>query len=83
MKKIAIIGHVLHGRSCLSSAMQSVIRNNPEVIVINNAEIKDDLRHGYLENVNLSIQEITFSEPIFLEREPSKFMSKPKNNFKK
>ena len=82
MKKTYIIGFGLSGIACLSTRLAN---QNIQVIVANDVKREDKFRNQF-ENESIPIhnfREEDFREPIFYENEPSKFMSKPKNNFKK
>jgi translation initiation factor 2 gamma subunit (eIF-2gamma) len=72
-KKIMIIGHVDHGRTCLQSAIESVLEKERGItIVTNNHEIKDVMRSEWLLKNEVVEPLITATENYF-EKPKSKY----------
>ncbi len=73
MKKVIIIW------SCGLShiATKALVKHNMGVVVVSSPPVFEP------EPLVFKKYEFQYEKPVFYENEPSKFMSKPKNNFKK
>jgi len=78
MKKIMIIGHVDHGRTCLQSAIDSVLEKERGIIIVTPEEMKEKRENDYFKNEALKLKCFNEPEPI-----QEQIFDKPKSKFHK
>lgn len=78
MRKVAIIGN--GGVALAVEILSMAQRNSIEIVVINDAE--QEISKAF-EPEPFLIKNTFIEPPTYYEHKPSKFISKPKNNFKR
>lgn len=78
MRKVAIIGN--GGVALAVEILSMAQRNSIEIVVINDTE--QEISKAF-EPEPFLIKNTFIEPPTYYEQQPSKFISKPKNNFKR
>lgn len=78
MKKIMIIGHVDHGRTCLQSAIESVLEKERGITIVTPEQANEIKENDYFKNEALKLKCFNESEPI-----QEQIFDKPKSKFHK
>lgn len=84
MKKVILIGCFGMEASSVLGSLQELQRQNIEVLIANDKKQVQEIRNKAFEQEPIRFHNHRqLDNPIFYEPEPSKFIGKPKRNFKK